>query len=147
MDSEGLGNANMQRVFDAIDTAEVLVAGFTLFPQRLLVDYRFNAEEPPLIKVVEPVESAEERISELRKLRPQFAAPARFHFFIWPLRVGTLGSLQVWPRIVQRCLDSGHASVAGDCNLALDQLYLLEHAEIQAAIRGPQYRTIWERSR
>ena len=147
MDSDGFMNVNMQRVFDAIDMAEVLVVGFTLFPQRLLVDYRFSAEEPPLIKVVEPVQSAEDRIRELKKLRPQFAAPARFHFFVWPRRVGTLASLGVWPRVVQRCLDSGHARVAGDCNLVLDQLYQLERAEIQAAIKGPQYRTIWERSR
>lgn len=99
-----------------------------------------------MVAVVQPVASVEERIKELLKIRPQFPPPEDFSFFLWPRRIATFELQGVWPRIVQRCLDSGHARIAGDCNQALERLYQLERGAIRDAIRGLRYQTIWERS-
>ncbi len=147
MDNNEFMSANLQRVFEAIETSEVLAVGFSIFPQRLFLDPRSSYSEPPLIRVVEPVESANDRVRWLKKVRPGFSSPSVVHFFVWPRRIGTLESTGVWARIVKRCLDSGHASVAGACNAALDELYQLERQEIFEAIKGQKYRSLWERQR
>lgn len=147
MDLDEFMSINLQRVYDAIETAEVLAVGFSLFPQRVFLDPRFSEDEPPFISVVEPVESAEDRVQWLRRIRPQFAAPSQVHFFVWPRRIGSLESMGVWQRLVQRCLNSGHGSAAGACNQVLDELYKLERHQIQEAIHGASYRSLWERTR
>ena len=80
---------NLSEIHRLIDTAEVLIIGFTLFPERLLVDARYDAQEGPLIMMVPSVSSIEERREYLRGLRPRFALPERIMFFIWPKPVAS----------------------------------------------------------
>lgn len=136
---------NMAQITRAVDTADVLVVGFTIFPERLMVDNRHDYHDPPMIKVVRPVSSVEERIAELRELRPRFPAPERFIFFVWPKRVATLVEMGIWRRITQRCLSSGHWDVSRQCEEALRELNKLESEEIFQAIKGQKYQSIWER--
>lgn len=145
MDMDNLISINLEQVTRAVDAAEVLVVGFTLFPERLLVDTRWSGYDPPLIKVAAPVSSVEERLKELHELRPRFPDPERFVFFVWPKSVATLESLGVWERIVQRCSAPGHEGVQEGCRVALSELHRLEREEIGQAIHGPQYRSLWAR--
>ena len=138
---------NIARALQAVDAADVLAVGFVLFSERLLVDMRTTDQDPPMIKVVQPLGSVEERIRELRKTRPRFPRPQSFLFFMWPKSIRTLEEQGVWQRIVQRCLTPGHQEVAEECDRALEGLRQLERAEYQEAIGGAKYRTLWTRSR
>ncbi|MBI2885597.1 MAG: hypothetical protein HYY02_00150 [Chloroflexi bacterium] len=136
---------HLERALRMIEGAEVLVVGFTMFAERLLLDTRSTDAVPPMIGVVPPVASVEERLTELRRTRPQFPPPERFYFFIWPRRIATFEQSGLWQRIVLRVLEAGHAQAGGDCNRALERLYQLEQEEIQEALQGARYQTLWQR--
>lgn len=146
MDMDNLININLEQVTQAVDAADVLAVGFTLFPERLLVDTRWSSYDPPLIRVVAPVASVEERLKGLRELRPRFPDPERFIFFVWPKSIVTLVSLGVWERIFQRCSAPGHEGVQEGCRVALAELHRLEREEIGQAIHGSRYRSLWARA-
>ena len=70
MDVGDYMRSNLDRMFEIVDTAEVLTIGFSLFTERLLTDFRSSDLEAPRIKVVQPLGSAEERMKELKRQRP-----------------------------------------------------------------------------
>lgn len=144
-DWETYARPHLTRALRMIAEAEVLVVGFTMFAERLLLDTRSTDAVPPMIQVVPPVASVEERLTELRRTRPQFPPPERFYFFIWPLRIATFEQSGLWQRMVLRVLEAGHAKVGGDCNHALERLYQLEREDVQEALQGARYQTIWQR--
>jgi len=145
MDIDEFTQQNVSRFLELVDAAEVLAVGFRLFPQRLLVDTRHTGDTPPMIKVVQRVNSIEERVRELAKTRPALPTPQRFYFTIWPRSIEALREAGIWQRILARCESSGHASVKRDCELAWKVLMGLERQEIQQAIKGEGYKAIWER--
>lgn len=128
-----------------IDAADVFVIGFTIFAERLLVDARYDAEEGPLVLVVPPVASVEERYRHLRELRPRFRLPERFMFFVWPKSMASLERLGLWERLRQRALASGHVGVLRSCDDALTLLKQKERDGIIAAIKGEGFQDLWRR--
>ena len=133
---------------DAMDQvlsqADVLTIGFTLFPQRLLIDTRFNDEAGPMVTVVDPVASVQERYLWLGKHRGMFGAPNAFSFFVWPHTVRGLAerdALRVMRERLQRAPGDGRAQL----DHALAVLRGLEDAEFRRAIRGEaHWKTLWE---
>ena len=138
---------DMDEINRLIDTAEILVIGFTLFPERLLVDARYDAQEGPVITMAPPVSSMEERRRYLRKLRPRFALPERIAFFVWPKPIASLERLGVWQRIVERALNSGHRGILDGCQQALQNIRRREQESIIAAVKGEGYHDLWRSSR
>ncbi|MBK9344668.1 MAG: hypothetical protein IPN07_16895 [Dehalococcoidia bacterium] len=70
-----------------LNTADLITIGFTLFPERLLVDTRSNDQERQFADMVEPVANIQERYVWLGKHRGSFGAPEGFAFFVWPQTV------------------------------------------------------------
>lgn len=138
---------NLVEIKQLIDTAEVLIIGFTIFAERLLVDNRYNAQEGPLITVIPPVSSMEERRRYLRELRPRFALPERLMFFVWPKPIASLERLGVWGSIVERALNSGHRGILGGCHQTWQDLRRLEREGIIAAVKGEGYHDLWRSRR
>jgi len=147
LDMEAFITENVDRTLEAVTGAEVLVMGFWMFSERLLVDFRSSEMDPPLIRVVPQVGSAQERLRELRVLRPRFTAPRRFYFFIWSRSLAMLEARGVWPQVVERCLTAGHEGTAAACAEARNVLQRMEALHLEAAVKGQGYRTMWERSR
>lgn len=145
MDVGDYMQANLAKMFEIVDTAEVLTVGFSLFPERLLTDFRSSDLEPPLIEVVQPVGSAEERIREIRRRRPTLGTPERFFFFMWPRSVQAFVDFGLWGRIADRVEATNHPGLGNSVNEALAVLRQLERDEKLQAIRGPRYRTLWQR--
>ncbi|MBI4302491.1 MAG: hypothetical protein HY664_07785 [Chloroflexi bacterium] len=139
---------DMDQITQVVEAAEVLVVGFALFPERLLLDFRHNPFEGPLIKMVPPVTSVEERLVQLKKLRPRFGAPERFMFFIWPKSVASFEKSGVWNQIVSRCLAEaeGLANMAKTCEDVYSALMAREKEEVVNALVGKNYETIWKRT-
>ena len=145
MDMEGFIRANITAMLEAIDAADVLVIGFTAFPERLLADPRVSERVGPYIAVVEPVSAVEERLRELRQLRPGLPDPERFVFFVWPRSISSLVESGLWERMMTRLRSPRHPAIEIESRRALGALLDREHAELIEAISGQRYRTLWER--
>ncbi|MBI4299876.1 MAG: hypothetical protein HY677_01980 [Chloroflexi bacterium] len=134
---------NIGEVFRVIDAADVFVIGFSLFPERLLVDARTDAYEGPLVEVVGPASSVEDRLKNLRELRPRFPPPEKFTFFVWPKRIATMDRLGVWDRIRRRCDAFRQREMLEQCEKAFRQLEQLERGAMVSAVKGEGYQVIW----
>jgi hypothetical protein len=55
----------------------------------------------------------------------------------------SLADLGIWERIVKRFADTGSPEAVRDCNRCYTELVKLERKEIQRAITGENYETIW----
>jgi hypothetical protein len=134
---------DLEELKNVVDNADVFTIGFRLFPERLIIDTRSEGEAGPVVRVVEPVTSVEERFFWLGKERPQFGAPERFSFFIWPHSVRYFEESGLGELIRQRL-----SSEDADRQLAESEqsLYVLERRAEVDAILGRNYHSLWERA-
>ncbi len=75
---------DLEEVGKVVEGCDVFAIGFHMFPERVIIDTRETEDVAPLVQVVEPVTSVEERFHWLGRERPSFGVPERFSFFIWP---------------------------------------------------------------
>src|SRR5690606_31845083 len=118
------------------------------FPQRLLMDVRSTVDGSvgPLVTLVEPVATVQERYLWLGRHRGMFGAPQGFSFFVWPHTVRHLVGSDALGRMRQR-LDTLPGNGAEQLESALAQLVALEKDEFRRAVAGADhYRTPWQRS-
>ena len=135
---------NVDEIIQTVESAEVLTLRFVVLSQRLLIDTRFSPIDPPLMKLVPPVKTSEERFRSLKQLRPRFRIPDKICSVWWPKHVDTLAAAGVWPAIVRRVIDSGCAGAAQRCEEVFRELLSLEQEEIRSAITGKGYQSLWE---
>lgn len=145
MDVGDYMRANLAKMLESVDSAEVLTVGFALFPERLVTDFRHSDMEAPLIEVAQPMGSAEERVRDIRRRRPGLGSPERFYFFMWPRSVQALVDFGLWQRIADRVEVTNHRGLGNSVPDALAVLRQLERDEKVQAINGPRYRTLWQR--
>jgi hypothetical protein len=136
---------DLEELRRVVDNADVFTIGFRMFPERLIVDTRSEVETPPLIRVVEPVTTVEERFFWLGKERPQFSVPERFTFFVWPhsmrfFEESGLGDL-IRNRVYPISEDCGRQMAE-----SIHRLHVLERKAEREAIIGRNYHTLWERN-
>ena len=143
-DYSGLDIEEMGRV---IDEAGVLLVRFHVIPQRLLVDAREHAGEGPLIRLVPPVASAEERYRYLQKLRPGVPLPEQITVLSWPRYIEVMREAGLWQRLEQRMFELGGAPLARRCGEVFEEVRSAERAEVVTAIIGGEgYESLWERA-
>ena len=127
-----------------VDRCDVFTVGFRLFPDRMIVDTRTAGEEGPMLEIVEPVGTVEERFFWLGQRRPKFGVPESFTFFIWPHSVRYLEESGLMDRIRQRIYP-----LSEECGrMVAESMWRLHGLESKAtndAISGHNYHTIWER--
>ena len=128
---------------EIVKNADVFGIGFRLFPERLIVDTRFDAKETPMIAIVDPVQSLQERYFWLGQHRPSLGAPEQFMFFVWPHTPGYLQESGIWDLIRARVVPTGFAGASETCDAALRDLIERERAANVDAIRGARYQTLW----
>ena len=126
-----------------IDEADVFVVGFGNFPERLLVDARGDERETPLVQVVEPVGSAQERVRRLVRRRPSLGKPKSFSFFAWPHSPRFLVQSAIWDAIQKRVAVDQEPEVRVQCELAIKQLENLDMAAMLAVLKGENCVTLW----
>lgn len=136
---------DVEEITRVLAEAELIVVRFVILRERLLIDPRSSADEGPLIAIVPPARSSEERFRSLRRLRPRFPAPERITVVHWPKFVDRLAASGVWAAVERRVLTAGFPKTARMAADALCELRRLERAEIGRAIRGKDYQTLWER--
>ena len=144
MDDYGVDVSEIGRV---IDSADVVVVRFAILEERLLIDYRTNDQDGPLIAVVPRAGSVEERFKSLKKLRPRFPLPEKITSFMWPRHFDTFRDCGLCSRIQERLISLGGDDMAASCHEAFEHLHQTERAEVFAAIKGGDgYETIWQRA-
>lgn len=137
---------DLDEVRRVIDAAEVLVVRFSVTDRRLLIDTRTNAEEGPMIRVVPPVSSGEERFRALKVMRPRFRTPTRILTFQWPRHARAMEEAGIWEHLARRLVGLGWTDTAGHCDEALRELIAEERTIECAAITGGEgFKTLWAR--
>ena len=135
---------DLNAVNEVLQRADVLTIGFTVFPERLLVDARTLPDAGPLIAIVGPVASVQERYLWLGKHRGEFPAPQGFSFFMWPHTVRNMVE-----RNVLRVLRVRLRSVSSESDEVLEKtmarLLLLEEQAFRNAILGVEpWQALWK---
>ena len=134
-------------IVNTIRTHDVLVMRFVAVGQRLLLDFRATELDGPLVKVVQPVKSVEERYRELKLIRPRLALPDKIVAIWWPRFTTSLRSTGVWDEVMRRVSDAGHPEAVRRAEEALLELVRIERDHHRAAIRGDGFKTLWSASR
>jgi hypothetical protein len=143
MQSENGLLIDLGRVKQVVEDADVFTIGFANFAERLLVDSRHSADAGPMVRVVEPLGSVQERYFWLGKERPSLSAPEAFVFFSWPHSIGFLAQSGVWERIRERVGAASRPDAARQCDNAWQDLLALERHDLLDAILGRQYVSLW----
>ncbi|MGQ9573147.1 MAG: hypothetical protein ACUVV3_08185 [Dehalococcoidia bacterium] len=134
---------NLSEVEKVVDSCDVFTVVFRMFPERLLVDTRFSAEEGPLIALVDPVASVEERFYWLGQMRPRFGPPGRFMFFPWPHSIVFFEQCGIADHIRRRCEASGRPEAVAMLEKVMAEMKEKERQVTLAAIRGKNFHSLW----
>lgn len=141
----GLG-INLPEAREAIGHADVLVLGFAHIQPRVLFDLR-SGSGAPLIRLVPPVRTPQERFGQLRRLRPGVPDPERFIFVQWPLGLDSIEESGVWEAIIAHAERTVGERARTDCEGVMQRLRLLDRKETREAIGGESYRYLWPKGR
>lgn len=137
---------DLVEIAQTVRHSEVIAVRFVSVGQRLLLDFRTSDLDGPMVKVVLPVKSIEERYRHLRQLRPRFAPPERIVAIWWPRFASSLESTGVWREVMERVSDSGHTDAVRQAQTALAELISLERQQQRDAVSGDGFRTLWSAS-
>lgn len=139
---------DLDEVFKVIEAADVLVVRFDIMQKRLLVDFRVKSGIGPMIALVAPAESVEDRFRSIKRMRPEFPFPERVMSFQWPRSMRVLLASGAWQRLVDRMGALGGDESVNDCGRAMQHLESEEREEVTRAIKGADhYQTLWEKQR
>jgi hypothetical protein len=137
---------DLEEIIEVIRTIDVVVIGFTLFPERVLIDSRVKTGVLPMVRVVPPVASRAERMRDLVRLRPEFGVPDQQVFFVWPRSLASFRASGIWDAIVSKLMQDGDPTVQHQIDTAIADLRRLERRALEEAIAGESYQSLWERT-
>jgi hypothetical protein len=134
---------DLEEVGKVVEGCDVFTIGFRIFPQRLIIDSRETDDTGPMVEVVEPVASVEERFHWLGRRRPEFGVPEKFSFFVWPHSLEFLEACGLIERIAAHLRAGERPEVAKMIEGALAELRRLERSSIRQALVGEGYQALW----
>ncbi len=73
---------DIAEIDEIVRNADVFAAGFRLFPERLLIDTRHDENEMPMVAIVDPVATLQERFFWLGQHRPSLGTAEGFHVLL-----------------------------------------------------------------
>jgi hypothetical protein len=136
---------DFQELQKVIDTCDVFTVGFRMFPERMIVDTRHNDTDGPMVEVVDPVATVEERFFWLGQRRPTFGVPQQFSFFVWPYSVRYFDESGLGEMVRRRVYAEDETGEVGRHMAAsMVRLHTLEQRATFDAIHGRNYHTLWD---
>ncbi|MCY4390694.1 MAG: hypothetical protein OXE43_01415 [Chloroflexi bacterium] len=141
--SENGLQVDLEALRERLENADLIVIGFHAFPERLLLDARSSPTEGPLVAVVAPVTSLQERYAWLGKHRSAFGLPDDFTFAMWPHSISLIREHEVLePMSARMTAVSNEADLA--MSRAIARLEVLERRTIrEAVLGGPGWESLW----
>jgi hypothetical protein len=137
---------DLSEIMRVVETAEVVALYFPLVRKTLLIDGRTSDLDGPMVRVVPMVSTPDERLRSLRQLRPRFPRPDSITIIPWPKYIASLESLGIWERIVGRFINAAAPEGVRQCDAAYQELLALEREEVLHAIKGNDYKPLWDRT-
>ena len=137
---------DLDDIVATLTSSDVVVMRFIALGQRLLLDFRTTRAEGPMVRVVQPVDSVQERYKELKRIRPGFAAPERIVAVWWPRFASSLRESPAWQAVMERVCAGGFRDSVQEAEAAIDELVALERMAAVHAVRGEGFRTLWSAS-
>ena len=134
------------KVIASIREHDVISMRFVIVGKRLLMDFRSNELDGPMVRLADPAKSARERFAMLARMRPRFPAPEKFVSVRWPRFARSLGDLGVRDAILARVAEAGHPDAVRNAERTLDALLAAETATQRDAVVGDGFRTLWSAS-
>ncbi len=145
---EDVVGPDADELIEVVAAAEVLVLAFPFCHERLLLDLRSDGLLGPLIEVVEPLSSPQERAVWLAERRPSLGAPEGSAFAFWPHSVAYLSTSEVLAAVARRVSREHGLDARPDLDAVLHELEVLEHdCARRAVIGGEGFETLWRRER
>ena len=136
---------DLSEVRQSVMRAEVITVHFPYFRETLVLDTRTSATEGPLLRIRPSVDSVDERVKDIKSLRPRFGRPESITYIPWPKFVTSLKESGVWDVIVDRMVAAGGGNVKQAMERLFRRLRVDEWTEYRHAITGKGYKTIWQR--
>lgn len=125
-----------------LSQSDLITIGFTLFPERLLVDTRTNDHEGQFAEMVQPVASVQERYLWLGKHRSTFGPPEGFAFLVWPHTVRYLLETDALATLKGRLAPESRENL----EVAIATAAELERQAMLEVLRGGEnWPAVWER--
>jgi hypothetical protein len=137
---------DMEEIQKVVENCDVFTIGFRMFPERLIVDARTTDSDGPMVEVVEPVATVEERFFWLGQRRPSFGVPQQFTFFVWPHSLRYFDECGLSDMIRHRVYPEDETGeISRQMAHSMFQLIAFEQRATFDAIHGRNYHTLWER--
>lgn len=140
---------DLSDIREIVTQGDVFTIAFRLFPERLIIDTRFDEKEPegpsgtPMVAIVDPVATVQERFFWLGQHRPSLGLPEDFRFLFWPHSIRYLEESGIWQLVRERLGATRFHRATATCDDALDDLLRRERGATIEAIRGERHHTIW----
>jgi hypothetical protein len=138
---------DLTEVRHSVGRADVVTVHFPYIHETLLLDTRKGFGDMPLARIRPSVKSVEERIKDIRNLRPRFGRPDSITYIPWPKFVVSLKESGVWEVIVNRMVMVGGVQMEDELERLYRKLRKDEWNEYRKAIAGKGYKAVWERQR
>lgn len=135
---------DLSEVLRNLRSAEIISVYFSLMRKTLLIDTRCNDVDGPMVRIVPMVDTVEERLASLQRLRPRFPRPESITLLPWPKYVASLKRLGIWDGLTQRLQEAGQPATVRELEALYRELEALEAEEIRRAITGDRYETLWQ---
>lgn len=144
MYSENGLHVDLRAIEERLRAADVVVFGFSLFPERLLIDTRSNDDEGPLVALVAPAATVQERYAWLGAHRSRFGLPRDFAFVPWPHSIASFREYDVLRPLRER-LAIVSAVAPRILDDATEHLSRLEREATVRLIKGEaEWGTLWQ---
>jgi hypothetical protein len=138
---------DLAEVRQSVGRAEVVTVHFVYFRETLLLDTRRSVSDPPLARIRPAVATVEERLKDIRKLRPRFGRPESITYIPWPKYVASLRESGLWDLLVDRMVSAGGGKAEEELIRLYRRLRRDEWNEYRSAIAGKGYKAVWQRPR
>ncbi|MDQ3705268.1 MAG: hypothetical protein M3437_08620 [Chloroflexota bacterium] len=139
----------LSQVLSGISEAEVVTIFFPLLRRAMVIDARGNEQSAYMVKVMPQVNSMEERIRSIEKLRPQLGKVRSILGVPWMKSVRRLDEHGVTRMLVDKLVSAGATYGEADAAVkaAAEQLWRLEKMAFVRMIRGEGFKTLWTTKR
>ena len=136
---------DLAEVRKSVMRAEVITIHFLYFRETLLLDARTSSSEGVFMRIRPAVGTVEERVKDIRSLRPRFGRPESITYIPWPKYTASLRESGIWEILVDRMVAAGGQKAEAEMERLYRRLRVDEWNEYRRAIKGEGYKTVWQR--
>lgn len=139
----------LSQVLSGISEAEVVTIFFPLLRRAMIIDTRSDDKSGPIVKIMPQVNSMEERIRSIERVRPTLGKVRSILGVPWMKSVRRLSEHGVTPMLVDKLVSAGlsYTEAEAAVQAAAEGLWRLEKIAFVRMIHGEGFRTLWTSNR